>query len=112
MEERLSYLLVRILVVSGCVVKRAKEFLAALLMPASVHQFVNESAHCILVTNGELVRVASYDRTFLFGKLYSTGLIASGIERRNFFRSSGFMPIRWEDYKTPLLRPSARIASG
>jgi hypothetical protein len=65
MEERLPHFLVRILIVPRCVVERAKEFLAALLMPASVRQFFNESAYCILVSNGELVRVASHDRTSL-----------------------------------------------
>jgi hypothetical protein len=50
-------------IVSGCVVESAKEFLAALLMSSSIREFVNQSAYCILVTNGELVRVASHDRT-------------------------------------------------
>src|SRR5690348_11981503 len=63
MEERLPYLLVRILVVSVCVVERAKEFLAALLVFASIRQFGDESAHCILVSNSELVRMSSHDRT-------------------------------------------------
>jgi hypothetical protein len=63
MEERLAHLLVRILIVSGCVVESAKEFLATLLMSTSVRQFFHESAYCILVSNSEFVRVASHDRT-------------------------------------------------
>src|SRR5690242_9497305 len=63
MEERLPHLLVRILIVSGCVVERAKQFLAALLMFASIRQFGDESAHCIVVSNSELVRMSSHDRT-------------------------------------------------
>src|SRR5207253_3026803 len=71
MEERLPHLLVRILIVSGCVVERTKEFLAPLLMPASVHQFFHESAYCILVSNSELVRVASHDHTSLSEDYFS-----------------------------------------
>src|SRR5260370_30338490 len=67
MEERLPHLLVRILIVSGCIVESAKEFLAALLMSASVRQFFDESPYCIVVSNGEFVRVASHDRTSLSG---------------------------------------------
>jgi hypothetical protein len=52
--------------VSDCVVECAKEFLAALLMPASIRQFFHKSAYGILVSNGELVRVTGHDRTSLF----------------------------------------------
>jgi hypothetical protein len=50
MEERLPHLLVGILIVSSCVVEREKGFLAPLLMPASIRQFVNESAYRIIVS--------------------------------------------------------------
>jgi hypothetical protein len=63
MEERLPHLLVRILIVSACVVESAKKFLAALLMSASIRQFFDESSYCIVVSNGEFVRVASHDCT-------------------------------------------------
>src|SRR5260370_9049588 len=71
MEECLPHLLVRILIVSGCVVERTKEFLAALLMSASVRQFFDESAYCIVVSNGEFVRVASHDCTSVSANYFS-----------------------------------------
>jgi hypothetical protein len=43
-------------------------------MPASVLQFVHESAYRVIVSNGELVRVTSHDRTS-FWKLYRSRLI-------------------------------------
>jgi hypothetical protein len=63
--------------VSGCVVESAKEFLAALLMSSSIREFVNQSAYCILVTNGEPVRVASHDRTSLSGNYTVQGSSSS-----------------------------------
>jgi hypothetical protein len=70
MEERLPHLLVGILIVSGCVVECEKQFVAALLMSASIRQLVNESAYCVIVSNGELVQMTSHDRTSLVWKLF------------------------------------------
>jgi hypothetical protein len=80
MEERLPHLLVRILIVSGGVVESAKEFLAALLMSASVRQFFDESPYCIVVSNSELVRVSSHDRTSISEDLVLT---QPGVEDRS-----------------------------
>jgi hypothetical protein len=67
MEECLPNLLVRILIVQDRVIERAEEFLATLLMPASIRQFFHESAYCIIVSDRELMRVTSHDRTSLLG---------------------------------------------
>jgi hypothetical protein len=67
MEECLPNLLVRILIVQDRVIERAEEFLTTLLMPASIRQFFHESAYCIIVSDSELMRVTSHDRTSLFG---------------------------------------------
>jgi hypothetical protein len=63
MEECLPNLLVRFLIVEDRVIERAEEFLTTLLMPASIRQFFHESAYCIIVSDRELMRVTSHDRT-------------------------------------------------
>ena len=86
----------RIFIVSGCV-EGAKEFLAALLMSASVRQFFDESPYCILVGNGELVRVASHDCTSGSENYTVQGSSAAGtrfqeMERRTSTVARGLYP--------------------
>lgn len=59
MKERLLYLLIGILIVTGCVIERVKHFLAVLLMLA-FHEFFNESPYRILIRNSEFVLVSNH----------------------------------------------------
>src|SRR4029077_17867213 len=63
MDESLPHLLIGILVVSRRIVKGTKEFLAANFLWASIHQFVHESTHCVVVGNSKFVRMRSEEHT-------------------------------------------------
>jgi hypothetical protein len=78
MEECLPNFLVRILIVQDRVIERSEEFLTALLMPASIRQFSHESAYCIIVSDRELMRVTSHDRTSLLGNCTAQALSSVG----------------------------------
>jgi hypothetical protein len=87
-EECLPHFLVRVFVVAGRIVKRAKQFVPPTLFGTALHQLGQENPHRVVVGNREPMRMLSHDYTSILQIVSVLALIADESSSHNRYPSS------------------------